>query len=82
MHCVDLGESFQTHIYLQNFASIQPRTSPVKSAASRALARGAAPAAPGGPDAEAPLLDPVAAADVVRARSAAAARLQSCSAAE
>ena len=30
VHCVDLGESFQTHIYLQNFASIQPRTSPVK----------------------------------------------------
>ena len=35
MHCVDLGESFQTHIYLQNFVSIQPRTSPVKFAASR-----------------------------------------------
>ena len=35
MHCVDLGESFQTHIYLQNFASIQPRTSPTKFAASR-----------------------------------------------
>ena len=31
MHCVDLGESFQTHIYLQNFVSKQPRTSPVKS---------------------------------------------------
>ena len=31
VHCVDLGESFQTHIYLQNLASIQPRTSPVKS---------------------------------------------------
>ena len=30
VHCVDLGESFQTHIYLQNLASIQPRTSPVK----------------------------------------------------
>ena len=30
MHCVDLGESFQTHIYLQHLASIQPRTSPVK----------------------------------------------------
>ena len=27
VHCVDLGESFQTHIYLQNFVSIQPRTS-------------------------------------------------------
>ena len=35
VHCVDLGESFQTHIYLQNLASIQPRTSPVKFAASR-----------------------------------------------
>ena len=34
MHCVDLGESFQTHIFLQNFVSIQPRTSPVKFAAS------------------------------------------------
>ena len=32
MHCVDLGESFQTHIFLQNLASIQPRTSPVKFA--------------------------------------------------
>ena len=31
MHCVDLGESFQTHIYLQNLASIQPRTSLLKS---------------------------------------------------
>ena len=30
VHCVDLGESFQTHIYLQNLASIQPRTSPNK----------------------------------------------------
>ena len=30
LHCVDLGESFQTHIYLQNFASGQPRTSPIK----------------------------------------------------
>ena len=35
VHCVDLSESFQTHIYLQNFVSIQPRTSPVKFAASR-----------------------------------------------
>ena len=35
VHCVDLGESFQTHIYLQNLASIQPRTSPVKCARSR-----------------------------------------------
>ena len=32
MHFVDLGESFQTHISSQNLASIQPRTSPVKSA--------------------------------------------------
>ena len=30
VHCVDLDESFQTHIYLQNLASIQPRTSPTK----------------------------------------------------
>ena len=35
VHCVDLGESFQTHIFLQNLASIQPNTSPVKFAASR-----------------------------------------------
>ena len=35
VHCVDLGESFQTHIYLQNLASIQPRTSPLKFAGSR-----------------------------------------------
>ena len=32
MYCVDLGESFQTHMFLQNFASIQPRTSPLKLA--------------------------------------------------
>ena len=30
VHCVDLGESFPTSIYLQNLASIQPRTSPLK----------------------------------------------------
>ena len=63
VHCVDLGESFQTHIYLQNLASIPPRTSPVKFAGSRdswrpsgAGRRGGAPrfaprpprAAPGG----------------------------------
>ena len=30
------GESFQTHISLQNFVSIKPRTSPVEFAASRA----------------------------------------------
>ena len=35
VHCVDLGESFPTHIYLQNLASIQPRTSLAKFAASR-----------------------------------------------
>ena len=34
VHCVDLGESFQTHIELQNLALIQPRTSPVKFARS------------------------------------------------
>ena len=27
VHCVDLGESFPTSIFLQNLASIQPRTS-------------------------------------------------------
>ena len=36
VQCVDLGESFQTHIYLQNFISIQPRTSPVKEAVLQA----------------------------------------------
>ena len=34
MHCVDLGESFPMHIFLQNLASIQPRTSSVKFACS------------------------------------------------
>ena len=34
VHCVDLGESFPTSIYLQKSASIQPRTSPVKFASS------------------------------------------------
>ena len=34
VHCVDLGESFPTSIYLQKSASIQPRTSPVKFARS------------------------------------------------
>ena len=34
-HCVDLGESFQTNIYLQNFVSIQPRTSSVQFAERR-----------------------------------------------
>ena len=34
VYCVDLGENYQTHIYLQNLVSIQPRTSPVKFAAS------------------------------------------------
>ena len=34
VHCVDLGESFPTRIYLQKSASIQPRTSPVKFARS------------------------------------------------
>ena len=32
VHFVDLGESFQTHIFLENLASIQPRMSPVKFA--------------------------------------------------
>ena len=39
VHCVDLGESFPTHIHLQNLASIQPRTSPLKFAASRGTGR-------------------------------------------
>ena len=30
VHCVDLGESFPTSIYLQKSASIQPTTSPSK----------------------------------------------------
>ena len=30
VHCVDLGESFPTSIYLRKSASIQPRTSPSK----------------------------------------------------
>ena len=34
MHCVDLGESFRTSIYLQKLASIQPRTILVKFARS------------------------------------------------
>ena len=54
MHCVDLGESFPTHVYLQNLASIQLRTSPskldsqiVESATQhrRALRDGALPSA-------------------------------------
>ena len=39
VHCVDLGESFQTHIFLQNLASIQPRSSPVKFALERPTGR-------------------------------------------
>ena len=39
MHCVDLGESFQTHINLQNLASIQPRTSPPEFAGGRRVQR-------------------------------------------
>ena len=38
-YCVDLDESFSTHIYLQNLASIQPRTSPLKFARSAAARR-------------------------------------------
>ena len=34
VHCVDIGESLPTHIFLQNLASIQPRTSLVKFACS------------------------------------------------
>ena len=36
--CVNLGESFQTHIFLQKLASMRPRTSPIKfTASARAL---------------------------------------------
>ena len=45
VHCVDLDESFQTHIYLQNLASIQPRTSPLKFAATCAEDAGNEPLA-------------------------------------
>ena len=41
VNCVDLGESFLTSIYLQNLASIQPRTSPVKFARSPCTESGA-----------------------------------------
>ena len=34
VRCVDLGESFHMSIFLQNLASIQPRTTPVKLARS------------------------------------------------
>ena len=34
VHIVDLGESFSTHIFLENVPSIQPRTSLVKFARS------------------------------------------------
>ena len=34
MYCVDLGERFHMSIYLQNLASIQPRTSRAKFARS------------------------------------------------
>ena len=34
VHCVDLVESFQTHIYLQHSVSIQPRSGLVKFAPS------------------------------------------------
>ena len=37
VHFVDLGKSFPTHIYLQNLASIQPRTSPLKFARTRCV---------------------------------------------
>ena len=43
MHCVDLGESFQTHIYLQKLVSIQPRKSPVKFARSSSIEPAIAP---------------------------------------
>ena len=43
VYCVDLGESLQTHIYLQNLASVQPRTSPPKFGRSPKKADGDAP---------------------------------------
>ena len=49
VHSVDLGESFPTHIYLQNFVSMQPRTSPLKSWPRRCRASRRAVARPGGP---------------------------------
>ena len=39
VQCVDLGESFQTHIFLLNFASVQPRTSRLKFARSSGAER-------------------------------------------
>ena len=53
VHCVDLGGSFPTSIYLQKSASIQPRTSPSKFGGNysilfnRVLTAGAAAAAGG-----------------------------------
>ena len=35
MHCVDLGESFLTSIYLQNSTSIQPRTAAAENEACK-----------------------------------------------
>ena len=40
VHRVDLGESFQTHIYLQNFVSIQPRREQVHAAVRDATVDG------------------------------------------
>ena len=56
VHCVDLGKSFQTHIYLQNFVSIQPRTNfragvrtfAPEPATALAAQSGCGPAPPGG----------------------------------
>ena len=41
VHRVDLGESFPTHIFLQNLVSIQPRTSPLESDELRSRGGGA-----------------------------------------
>ena len=69
VHCVDLGESFQTHILLQNLASIAPitpppRTSPVKfarqvcpvkrGALTDAMDAGSEPASPTSPGTKGP----------------------------
>ena len=54
VHCVDLDESFPTHIYLQNLASIQPRTSPVKFARSGCISKRCSQASEGTPAASPP----------------------------
>ena len=50
MHCVDLDESFQTHIFLQNLVLLQPRTSLVKVARCKSRADPGEQRRPGGKD--------------------------------